>query len=234
MKGLYLLLTIVRRADTDEYEAFYGENSVSVMYSTPCNGTTHEKKLALWGIEKNDKTLLLSFMTKAALDNVLRGLTQQMKIDLPDRGIAIAVPLSGIGGAKALEYFSAGQSADEDDTDKITKETTDMQTTQELIIAIYEKGYTDLVMDAAREAGAAGGTTIRAKGTGAGAERFFGLSLAEEKEIVLIVASNASKKEIMKAIMQKAGMDSKAHALVFSLPVTDSAGFRFTDTVEKD
>ncbi len=234
MKGIYLLLTIVRRSDAAEYETFYAQHNVSVIYSTPCNGTTHEKKLSLWGIEKNDKSLLLSFMTKPALDTVIRGLTQEMKIDLPDRGIAVAIPLSGIGGAKALEYFSAGQTQDTDDESKTTKEESEMQTTQELIMAIYEKGYTDLVMDAAREAGAAGGTTIRAKGTGAGAEKFFGLSLAEEKEIVLIVASNSNKKEIMKAIMQKAGMESKAHALVFSLPVTDTAGFRFMDTVDKD
>lgn len=234
MKGLYMLLTIVRRSDTKEYEAFYAENNVSVIYSIPCNGTTHEKKLALWGIEKNDKSLLIAFMTRGALENVLRGLTQRMKIDLPDRGIAVAVPLSGIGGAKALEYFSAGQEDTQSDESKSDKETNDMQTTQELIMAVYEKGYTDLVMDAAREAGAAGGTTIRAKGTGAGAEKFFGLSLAEEKEIVLIVASSSNKKDIMKAIMQKAGMDTKAHALVFSLPVTDSAGFRFSDTVDKD
>ena len=109
-----------------------------------------------------------------------------------------------------------------------------MQSNQDLIIAIYEKGYTELVMDAAREAGAMGGTTLRAKGTGAGAQKFFGLSLAEEQEIVFIVAHNSIKKDIMKAIMQHAGMDSKAHALVFSLPVTDTAGFRFADTVEKE
>jgi len=99
---------------------------------------------------------------------------------------------------------------------------------------IYEKGYTDLVMDAAREAGAGGGTTIRAKGTGAGAAKFFGISLAEEKEIVFIVSDVNKKKGIMKAIMQKAGVDSKAHALVFSLPVSETAGFRFADAVDKD
>ncbi len=232
MRGLYMLLTIIRRADSSEYEEFYRKHNVAVIYSSACNGTTHEKNLALWGIEKNDKTLLLSFMTKDVLQGVLKGLAQEMKIDLPDRGIAVAIPLSGIGGAKALEYFSAGQNTNNEDNTQ--KEEINMQTAQELIISIYEKGYTDLVMDAAREAGAAGGTTIRAKGTGAGAEKFFGLSLAEEKEILLIVASNTNKKDIMKAIMQKAGMDSKAHALVFSLPVTDSAGFRFADTVEKD
>ena len=121
-----------------------------------------------------------------------------------------------------------------DETDSKQKEERTMQSTHELIIAIYEKGHTDLVMDAARAAGAAGGTTIRAKGTGAGAEKFFGLSLAEEKEIVLIVSDTEKKKDIMKGIMQGAGIETKAHALVFSLPVTDTAGFRFSDTVDKD
>ena len=109
-----------------------------------------------------------------------------------------------------------------------------MESTHELIVAIYERGYTDMVMDAAREAGAAGGTTINAKGTAAGAEKFFGLTLAVEKEIVFIVSDVNKKKDIMKAIMQKAGVDSKAHAIVFSLPVSDTAGFRFSDTIEKD
>ena len=234
MKGLYLLLTITRRADAEEYEEFFKEHNVGVSYSLACNGTTHMKNLALWGLEKNEKTMLLSAVTEETLKDIIKGLTVQMKIDLPDRGIAVAVPFSGIGGAKALEYFSAGQKTDEEDSENTTKEDTQMQSNQDLIIAIYEKGYTELVMDAAREAGAMGGTTLRAKGTGAGAQKFFGLSLAEEKEIVFIVAHNSIKKDIMKAIMQHAGMDSKAHALVFSLPVTDTAGFRFADTVEKE
>ena len=91
-----------------------------------------------------------------------------------------------------------------------------------------------MVMNAAREAGAGGGTTINAKGTAAGAQKFFGVSLVVEKEMVFIVSSVDKKKDIMKAIMQNAGMDTKAHAIVFSLPVSATAGFRFADTVEKD
>ena len=89
-------------------------------------------------------------------------------------------------------------------------------------------------MDAAREAGAGGGTTINAKGTAAGAQKFFGLSLAVEKEIVFIGSEIGKKKDILKAIMQKAGVDSKAHAIVFSLPVSETAGFRFADPIEKE
>ena len=232
MKGLCLLITIIKRSDIKEYHDFFEKNSISVIYDTLGNGTAHEKTLALFGIEKNEKAVLLSLVTYPTLKKVLRGLALEMKIDLPDRGIAVAVPLASMGGAKALEYFSAGQEIDE--IEASLNEEEKMQTVQELIVAIYQKGYTDMVMDAAREAGAGGGTTIRAKGTSAGAQKFFGLSLAEEKEMLFIVTQTEKKKDIMKAIMQKAGTDSEAHSLVFSLPVTDTAGFRFTDEVVKE
>ena len=110
-----------------------------------------------------------------------------------------------------------------------------MHSDHELIVAIYERGFTDMVMDAARSAGAGGGTTVRARGTGAkAAEKFFGISLAEEKEMVFIVSDVNKKKDIMRAIMQDAGINTKAHALVFSLPVSETAGFRFSDTVNKE
>ena len=232
MKDLFLLFTIVQRSDAEEYETFYSDHGVQTSYSLLCNGTAHAKTLNLLGIEKTEKTMLLSVVTDTLLKTLKRDLTVDMKIDLPNRGVAMAVPMSGIGGLRTLEYVTMGQEIEAEKP----KETGDkkMQSDYELIVAIYEKGYTDLVMDAAREAGARGGTTIRGKGTGAGAEKFFGLSLAEEKEIVFIVSDQSKKKEIMKAIMQNAGVDTKAHALVFSLPVSETAGFRFADEVDKE
>ena len=230
MKDLFLLITIVRRKDASEYEEFYNSHGVSVVYTSPCNGTAHAKTLNLLGIERTEKAMIFSTVTGDSLKKLKRGLTLDMKIDLPDRGVAMAVPLSGVGGNRTLEYFTHGQELSE------IKETEDinMTSSHELIMAIYERGYTDMIMDAAREAGAAGGTTINAKGTAAGAEKFFGLSLAVEKEIVFIVSSVEKKKDIMRAIMQKAGVDTKAHALVFSIPVSTTAGFRFADAVEKE
>jgi len=229
MTNLYYLITIIQRSDMAEYEEFYLGHGVTVSYSTLCNGTAHAKTLNLLGLERTEKAMLFAAVSEPTLKKLKRGLTVDMKIDLPNRGVAMAIPMSGIGGKTALEYFTAGQNVESENTEEKK-----MQSDYELIIAIYQKGYTDLVMDAAREAGAGGGTTIRAKGTAAGAEKFFGLSLAEEKEIVFIVARMEQKKEIMKAIMQKAGVETKAHALVFSLPVSETAGFRFADTVDKD
>ncbi len=234
MQNLYWLITIIQRSDEREYEEFYLRHGTDVSYTVLCNGTAHAKTLDILGIEKTEKAMLFSVVSGEMLQALKRALTIEMKIDLPNRGVAMAVPLSGVGGMRTLEYLTGTSGQSEEPTEQRKTEERTMHSDHELIVAIYEKGYTDLVMDAAREAGAGGGTTIRAKGTGAGAAKFFGISLAEEKEIVFIVSDVNKKKDIMRAIMQKAGVDSKAHALVFSLPVSETAGFRFADAVDKD
>ena len=85
-------------------------------------------------------------------------------------------------------------------------------------------------MDAARENGAGGGTVIHAKGTGSEkAKKFFGISIADEKDMIFIVAKTEDKNRIMKAIMEKAGLESPAKSIVFSMPVTDTAGLRLKE-----
>ena len=97
----------------------------------------------------------------------------------------------------------------------------------ELIVVILNEGHSDMVMDAARGAGAGGGTVLHAKGTGGiGTEKFFGVSLADEKDVIYIVASGKEKAAIMNAINKEAGPSTKAGAISFSLPVSDVAGLR--------
>lgn len=86
-----------------------------------------------------------------------------------------------------------------------------MDFSHELIMAIMNEGYSDTVMDAARSAGAGGGTVLHAKGTGrARAEKFFGVSLADEKDVVYIVAHAEEKAAIMQAIADNAGPGTRA------------------------
>ena len=103
-------------------------------------------------------------------------------------------------------------------------------TDYELLVAIANQGYIDTVMDAARSAKAGGGTVIHAKGTGMElAKKYLGVSLVEEKEVILIVTKSREKNQIMKAIMEQAGLDSKERTIVFSLPVTSVAGIRMLE-----
>ena len=82
-----------------------------------------------------------------------------------------------------------------------------------------------MVMEAAREAGAKGGTIIHAKGTAKeNASKFFGLTIAPEKELIYIAARKTDKDAIMRCIIEKAGPDTEAKSVVFSLPVEDVVG----------
>ena len=137
--------------------------------------------------------------------------------------------MASVGGKKALMYFTDGQNYVKGE------ESTLKGTEYELLMVIANQGYSDVIMDAARGENARGGTVIHAKGTGAQhAEKFLGVTLADEKEILLIVAKKEDKNAIMKAIMEKAGLDSKARAIVFSLPVTDTAGMRLLEDDDEE
>ena len=136
----------------------------------------------------------------------------------------MSLPLSSIGGKKALQFLLESHDYQKEEESALK------DTTHELVIVIANQGNIELVMDAAREAGAYGGTVIHARGTGMEkAEKFMGVSIAAEKEMIFIVTKKDQKNKIMKAIMEKAGMDSRAKSIVFSLPVTDTAGLRLIE-----
>ena len=228
MKNIHMLLTITRREDREEFIQFYMGQDVPVVYSTNAEGTARMKTLSRLGLEKTDKTLHFAILPGNRTPSVLKKLSREMQIDLPDRGVALAIPLTSVGGARTLQFFLNGAELDEVEGEP-------MESAYELIIAMAAAGYTDMVMDAAREGGAGGGTVVHAKGTAAAnAEKFFGMSLAEEKELIFIVTTGKKKKDIMRAIMEKAGVNSEAHALVFSLPVAATAGFRLLDADDED
>ncbi len=225
MKNIQFYITVTRREDTLRYTEFYAGHGVQIVYAAPAHGTATAKTLDLFGLEQTEKSVLFSVVTGEQAKALTEALVREMYIDLPDQGIAVSVPLATMGGRQALTHFMPGYEPEEN-----ANEVKEMNDTPklELIIAISERGQTDLVMDAARAGGARGGTVIHAKGTaGAGTQTFFGVSIAEEKEMIFIVADSESKRDIMRSIMQNAGASTDARAVVFSLPVSEACGFRY-------
>ena len=167
------------------------------------------------------KIVVLLCMT-AHSPHLVRQAARELWLDVPGRGILMTVPVGSIGGKAAKDYLLQ-QEAEEPMEEK--------ELTHELIVVITNQGCTDKVMDAARAAGATGGTALHAKGTGTElARKFFGVSIAAEKELVLILTRVEDRNPIMKAIMHAAGMKTEAQSLVFSLPVSELAGLRRLET----
>ncbi len=224
MSKIYMMVTIANRGIGSRMLSFYRENGLPVILSTLGAGTANSDVLDYFGLEATEKTVMAAVVTRETWRLLKRGLQKKMNIDVPGTGIAFIIPFSSIGGKKALQFLTDCQNFEKEE------ETVLKETEYELIIVILNQGYSNTVMDAAREKGAGGGTVIHAKGTGMEkAEQFLGVSIAAEKEMIFIVTKTKGKNEIMKAIMEKAGMNSKAKSIVFSLPVTSTAGLRLQE-----
>lgn len=224
MGNLYLMTTIVDRKAVNKYLDLYHENDLHVMYLTLGYGTVSSEILDYFGLDSKEKAVAFSVLQGSLWETIKTQLQKKIKIDAPGEGIAFTIPLSSIGGKKTLQFLL------ESEDYKKEEESTLKNTVHDLIIVIAEQGYTNMIMDAARSAGAYGGTVVHAKGTGMeAAEKFMGVSLAAEKEMVFIVTKTEQKNAIMQAIMKDAGLDSKAKSIVFSLPVTDTAGLRLIE-----
>ena len=96
---------------------------------------------------------------------------------------------------------------------------------KELIVTIVNNGFADEVMEKAKKCGVKGGTIIHGRGTAKkDAEQFFGISFSGEKEMVLMVIDSSIKANVLKAIYEGVGLDSKGQGIAFSLPVDATVG----------
>ncbi len=94
-----------------------------------------------------------------------------------------------------------------------------------LIAAILPKGVAGKVMDAARQAGAEGGTILLARGTGVHeADKFFGISVSSEKEMLLVLAEVERVQGILEAVVETGRLDEPAKGIAFVLLVDEVTG----------
>ena len=223
MSELYMMVTITNRKYMSKFAALYRENQIEVGTVSLGMGTASSSILDYMGLEDDEKSICFHFVTEATWKKVKKGLQNQLRIDVPGTGIAFTIPMSSIGGKRELGFLIQGQEfvREEEGTLKETK--------HELIVAIANYGYNTQV------SGATGGTVLHGKGVGMKrAEQFLGVSLVSEKEVIFIVAKSEQKNAIMSAIMEKAGLTSKAGTIVFSLPVTSTAGLRILEDEEEN
>ena len=101
----------------------------------------------------------------------------------------------------------------------------------EVIFCIVNAGYSELVMDAAKEVGARGGTVMHAKGTAnKEAEQFFNISIQPDKEVVMILVPKEIKDDVLHAVYKNAGLKSEGSGIAFSMPVNKVVGLSPVNT----
>ena len=150
MSELSMMVTITERSKLTTVLSFYRERQVPVQFISLALGTASNETLNYLGLERSDKCVFASFVTDEKWEELRRGLRRELQIDMPGMGIAFTVPLSSIGGRRELQFLTEHQNYQKGE------ESTMKDTKYELLVVIANHGYSDLIMDAARGAGAAG------------------------------------------------------------------------------
>lgn len=225
MHSVKFMVAILDRSLCETYIEICKGLHIPITLTVRCHGTAQRVMLDYLGLERTEKRLLFSIVPSLLSRQLMREIVRKLKIDRPGSGVAALLPIQSVAGNRMMAYLS-----EENLPINVSEEHQMQEAPYELIVAIANNGYTEMVMDAARSAKATGGTVVHAKGTGMErAEKFFGVSLAEEKEMVFIIARRQDKANIMRAIIKNAGMRSEAGSIVFSLPVSHVEGLHLPD-----
>lgn len=216
-----LLISIVNRGEDERLCELLNDFSVALTFSVQGMGTARSTVLNYLGIGTSEKSVMFSLIPESDEQAVLDEISNKMSLYLVGRGISFTVPLSAVSEIVANGITSAA-AAKTVDGRKIMK---DNERNYDLIVVIVAEGYVDDAMEAARNAGAAGGTIIRARSlANAKAEQFIGISIREEAEVLLILAQREGKLAIMDAVSKSAGLKTEAGGMLFSLPVDRTVG----------
>ena len=184
-------------------------------------GTARKALLDYLGLGETEKDLVLSGVATESAPTILKYLIHALQFDAPGRGIAFTLPISSVSGRRALAYLAGNPQ----ETTTYEEEEIMDDFKYSLLFSIVNRGFTDLVVDAAVREGARGGTIIHARGAGLEeASNFFGITIVPEKEIVLILVKNSQKHAIMQSIIAASGLSTPAHGVSFSVPVDDAVG----------
>lgn len=176
-------------------------------------GTVSNHLLDILGFTEIRKEILLVAIEADKEDLFLQGLNDKFHLDKSNHGIAFTMPLKyclGLRNFKTLE-------------NPIKDEVKDVE--YEAIFTIVDKGLSEEVIEAARAAGARGGTVIYGRGSGTrDKEILFNIHIEPEKEIILILSPIDKAKDIVSAIQDRLDIDEPGKGIIFALDVNKTLG----------
>lgn len=197
------------------------KNHMPIALFTYGQGSVKSKFFEMLGYGGPRKIVSISINTNMMCRFVMNRLNSEIDLQRPGTGIVFTINISSI--SRILSKVCM----DGDEKLGIGSENV-IVTSKEpyhLIIAIVNSGHFDQVMDAAKAAGANGGTLIHARSIGSKeAIKYLGITVQPEKDLVLILTRQENKLAIMESVVAKAGLSTSAAGYCFSLPVNDVMG----------
>lgn len=217
-----IMVTIVDRGNGKKAAKLFDSLNVGDSVIMMGKGTANSEILDYLGLGETQKDIVMTPLCADKISEAIEMLREKIQLEKHGNGIAMTIPISSIIGHNALKYITGGRHNDDGRNNDMDNKTDNMDYEYNLIITIMDIEHIDLIMNAAKDAGATGGTILHGRGAGAKhTESFMGITIQPEKGVLLIVVRTENKQKIMCAIKDQGKSD-----IIFSLPVDDLAGLK--------
>lgn len=212
---LNLIMSIVERGSGGKLAKLYSKNRVFTNIRFEGQGTATSEILDILGLGGQEKDIILSITTRPAAQALLEKLDDELRGTAPGGGIVFTVRLAALSSLLAA-FIGMKTKADGSGEGPMKN-----RQKNSMILVTVNQGYTDIVMETARKAGARGGTVIRGRWVGdeSFAQTLGITTLQAEKELIFIVAPTELRNGIMDAIAKGHGLRTEAGAMVASIGV---------------
>lgn len=165
------------------------------------------------------KKELVFTLTRADISHrLLPDMAEHFEFHKRNKGICFAMPLERIRGSNSIDNCNYTHMTD-------AEETMDQTPKYKALYVIVDKGNAETVIDTATAHGARGGTIINARGSGIHErQKFFGLEIEPEKEMILMLIETPYVQNIADVIYAKMDFDKPGNGMMFIQDVCQTYG----------
>ena len=223
-----MVILITRVEDKKKLEAVLADLHIPIWYQCRGKGTAPSEMLDIFGLSGTTRLITVSTVPKFMMTNLMQAAERRLSFRQRGGGIALSIPVTGLQTPIFQMLNDEARSALEKRLQERTEQ--DMSelknhTDYVVIWVSVSSGYSDEVIDAARAAGAKGGTVLKGRQRNSErASQYLGIATQEERDFVMMVVPRDKKGEIMSAIGNSCGLSSQAHGVIVSLPVDEVFG----------
>lgn len=222
------LLCLISNDKEDKIiKPLYDKYNMPFNIATHGEGTAPSSTLEYFGLEDIKKYIYFSLINEKQKKDILESIKTNLELDKPGEGICFTIPLSG-STKYLLDKLNTEDNMKENKPvkEKEQKEQKKNKKMHHLIVTIITEGYSEKVMNTAKNAGAGGGTLINGRSIYQtnSKRQFLGFSIEPEKDLILIVTEEEKKNDIMNAIVKETGLKTEGGGIIFSLPITEAIG----------
>ncbi len=213
-KKIMTLFSIVERNKGAKLIKELNSLNIRVNFQTVGFGTAPTEMMDIFGLGNRDKDIILSLGSEADIKELMANFGATFASHSKYGGLMIVFDVAAAGRILTeMLNFSNTKSTEKGNG------TMKNEHHNNLIVISVNEGYAEDVIEAARKAGATGGTVI--KGRLADAEQFTDLVKTEvdgEREMLCILAPQKVSRQIMEAVNAEFGISSPANGILFAIP----------------